>query len=205
MDTTYKSKSHIREEDSSVERRTELFHELILPNINLVFRLSIRFTYDARYIEENYNECLVNLFRYIHTYDRSKSLANWIFICCKRLIYDLNHKNSLWKTTDDVNPELIRSHYVEEASEVSNNYMGLLNYEEFYNDDVLWALLQLKPIYREAVLLQQAGYKLEEIMEITHRNGSLKTPNIETVKSRLFLAKQKLRKLIDRDGNARKK
>ena len=89
--------------------------------------------------------------------------------------------------------------------DVSNNHMGLHNYHRLYNDDVLDALSKLKPIYREALLLQQAGYKLEEIVEITHRNGSLKTPNIETVKSRLFLAKQKMRKMIDRDGNERKK
>ena len=43
--------------------------------------------------------------------------------------------------------------------------MGMDNYREFYNDDILWALDRLKPIYREALLLQQAGYKLGEIME----------------------------------------
>ncbi|MFR2062324.1 MAG: hypothetical protein ACLS37_10890 [Alistipes sp.] len=35
------------------------------------------------------------------------------------------------------------------------------NYREFYSDDILSALDSLKPIYREALLLQQAGYKLE--------------------------------------------
>lgn len=81
--------------------------------------------------------------------------------------------------------------------------MGLTNYRQFYNDDVLRALDRLNPIFREALMLQQAGYKLEEIMEITYRNGTLKTRNIETVKSRLFLAKKRMRQLIDRDGNKR--
>lgn len=191
--------------NASVKERTRLFNELILPNLNLVFRFAIRFSKNPQDIEENYNECLVNLFRYIHTYDPEKNLANWVFVCCQRLIYSLEGKRSLWKTTDDVNPEEIRSHYEEDGTEVSSNFMGLHNYEEYYNDDILKALVKLKPIYREALLLQQAGYRLEEIMEITHRNGSLKTPNIETVKSRLFLAKQKMRKMIDRDGNERKK
>lgn len=53
--------------------------------------------------------------------------------------------------------------------------MGMDNYREFYNDDILWALDRLKPIYREALLLQQAGYKLGEIMEITYNNGTLQT------------------------------
>lgn len=189
--------------EESIQQRTLLFEKLIQPNINLVYKLSIRFTNDPQYIAENYNECLANLFRYVHTYNPEKSLANWIFICCKRLIYDLNQKHAAFKTTDDVNPENIVSHYSEDATRVSGNCMGLDNYRELYNDEILRALDRLNPIYREALLLQQAGYKLEEIMEITFRNGTLKTPNIETVKSRLFLAKHKLRQMIDRDGDKR--
>ena len=189
--------------DDSVERRTELFEKLIRPNINLVFSLSIRFSRNPQDIRENYTESLTNLFRYIHTYNTEKSLANWIFICTKRLIYDLDRKRAQWKTTDDVDPERIVSHHAEDSSEVSYNFLGIHNYMEYYSDDVLRALAKLKPIYREALLLQQAGYKLEEIMEIAHRNGSLKNPNIETVKSRLFLAKLKMRQMIDRDGNSK--
>lgn len=81
--------------------------------------------------------------------------------------------------------------------------MNMENYGRFYNDDILKALDQIKPIYREALLLQQAGYKLHEIVEISYRNGNLKTRNIETVKSRLFLAKQQMRKLVTRDGESR--
>ncbi len=189
--------------DDSVERRTELFEQLIRPNINLVFSLSIRFSRNPQDIRENYTESLTNLFRYIHTYNPERSLANWIFICTKRLIYDLDRKRAQWKTTDDVDPEHIVSHHAEDSSEVSFNFLGIHNYMEYYSDDVLRALAKLKPIYREALLLQQAGYKLEEIMEIAHRNGSLKNPNIETVKSRLFLAKLKMRQMIDRDGNSK--
>jgi RNA polymerase sigma factor (sigma-70 family) len=189
----------------SVRQRTELFERLIMPNRNLVYKLCMRFTARWQDVGENYNECLSNLYRYIHTYDPEKSLANWIFVCCKRLIYDLDRRRAAFKTTDDLDPEHIISHYAEDAEHVSGNCMGLDNYAELYGDDVLRALERLNPIYREALLLQQAGYKLEEIMEITLRNGTLRTPNIETVKSRLFLAKLKMRQMIDRDGNSRKK
>lgn len=40
-------------------------------------------------------------------------------------------------------------------------------------------------------------------MEITYRNGTLQAKNVETVKSRLFLAKAQLRKLLTRDGEKR--
>lgn len=90
-----------------------------------------------------------------------------------------------------------------DEDEPSGNSMGMDNYREFYNDDILWALDRLKPIYQEALLLQQAGYKLGEIMEITYNNGTLQTRNVETVKSRIFLAKTQLRKLLTRDGEKR--
>lgn len=78
--------------------------------------------------------------------------------------------------------------------------MGIDNYQELYSDDVLAALKQLKPQYRSALLYQQAGYKLKEIAEIEYRNGALESRNIETVKSRLFLARQQLQQLLTRDG-----
>lgn len=196
---------YCHDSEESICERTALFNELILPNLNLVYRLSIQFSSYRQDIDENYNECLANLFRYIHTYDRERSLQNWIYICCKRLIVDLDRRRAAFKTTDDLNPEHIISHYAEDAERVSGNCMGMNNYKEFYNDDILQALERLNPIYREALLLQQAGYKLEEIMEIALRRGTLATRNIETVKSRLFLAKLKMRQMIDRDGNGRKK
>lgn len=83
------------------------------------------------------------------------------------------------------------------------NAMGMENYREFCNDDILNALDSLKPIYREALLLQQAGYKLEEIVEISYRNGNMKSRSLDTMKSRIFLAKQQMRKHITPDGEKR--
>ena len=108
--------------------------------------------------------------------------------------YVMPHKNLIYS---------ICIKYTYNQDEPSGNSMGMDNYREFYNDDILWALDRLKPIYREALLLQQAGYKLGEIMEITYNNGTLQTRNVETVKSRIFLAKTQLRKLLTRDGEKR--
>ena len=81
--------------------------------------------------------------------------------------------------------------------------MGMDNYEQYYNDDILEALDQLTPIHKEALLLQQAGYKMEEIVEISFQNGNLKTKNMDTIKSRIFLAKKQMRSLLTRDGHAK--
>lgn len=182
----------------SAATRTELFNRYVLPHKNLIYALCIRYTFRREDIADNYNEVLINFFRYIHTYKPERSIQTWLHIVTKRYVYDLNVRHRL-PSTDDVSVyDLAAGALIGE--DTHTNSMGMDNYREFYNDDILWALKQLKPIYREALLYKQAGYKHHEIMEITFRNGTLKTRNIETVKSRLFLAKQQLRELITRDG-----
>lgn len=184
--------------EASVVIRTELFNRYVLPHKNLIYALCIRYTFRRDDIADNYNEVLVNFFRYIHTYNPERSIQTWLHIVTKRYVYDLNLRRRL-PTTDDVSIYDLPAGVLT-GEDTHTNSMGMDNYREFYNDDILRALGRLKPIYREALLLQQAGYKLHEIMEITFRNGTLKARNIETVKSRLFLAKQQLRELITRDG-----
>ncbi len=194
---------HWHDTEEGIEERRKLFDEIVVPNMELVRRLSVRFSRRRQDENENYNECLINLYRYIHTYDPSKPFVNWAYVCCKRLVNDLNKKRASFKVADRVNPENFVSHYAESPSEESCNHMGLDNYRTLYSDSVLGAIDRLNPIYSEVLLLQQAGYSLEEITRMVYRNGTLNTPNVETVKSRLFLAKMRMRKMIDHCGNGR--
>lgn len=188
--------------NESVERRTALFDKYVLPNINLIYKLCIQYSFSSNEVDDNYNEVLVNFFKYIDTYDPDRSIQTWLHIVTKRFVFDLNIRKSQYKKSDDLDVTSIPNNVADE-DEVSGNVMGIENYGTHYSDDILNALQQIKPIYREALLLQQAGYKLHEIMEIAYNNGTLKTKNIDTVKSRLFLAKQQMRNLINRDGEAR--
>lgn len=165
--------------------------------------MCIQFTWNREDIEDNYSEALVNFFRYIESYDPQRPLKTWIYAVTKRLLADLNSRNqNRLPPNENVDVQDITG-CIPDEEEPGENCMGIHNYEEYYNDAILAALNQLKPVYREALLLQQAGYKLGEIMEIAYRNGSLKNRNIETVKSRLFLAKSQMRKLLTRDGEPR--
>lgn len=74
------------------------------------------------------------------------------------------------------------------------------NWREMYSDEILAVLDEMKPIYRDALLLQQAGYSLIEITDIEFEKGTLSSRNIDTVKSRLFLARQYMKERITRDG-----
>ena len=174
-----------------------------MPHKNLVYSICIKYTYNQEDIEDNYVEALVNFYKYMDSYDPARPVKTWIYAVTKRLVADLNKRNKTRTPPDDsVDVKELRSTLLDECNP-SANCMGMNNYKDHYSDEILWALDQIKPIYREAFLLQQAGYKISEIMEITYRNGTLQTKNIETVKSRLFLAKAQLRKLLTRDGEKR--
>lgn len=186
----------------SIKRRTELFTRYILPHKRLIYSICIKFSFEESDIEDNYSEVLVNFFRYIETYNPERPLKSWIYAVAQRHVYDLNKRNSGPKASDNVDvadlPDL------DGSDDVSCNCMGMDNYRQYYNDDILQALERLAPIHREALLLQQAGYKMEEIVEISFQNGNLKTKNMDTIKSRIFLAKKQMRNLLTRDGHARK-
>ncbi|WP_317163155.1 RNA polymerase sigma factor [Parabacteroides merdae] len=189
--------------DESARRRAALLRKYVMPHRNLIYSICIKYTFNREDVEDNYMEALTNFFKYMDSYDPARPVKTWIYAVTKRLIADLNSRNrSRTPPDDNVDIGELRSTLLSD-DEPSENCMGMDNYREFYNDDILWALDRLKPIYREAFLLQQAGYKIGEIMEITYRNGTLQTRNIETVKSRLFLAKSQLRNLLTRDGERR--
>ena len=82
----------------------------------------------------------------------------------------------------------------------SANLMDEHNWRQFYNDDIIQALDSLNPIHRDALILQEAGYSLKEIAEIEYKKGRLESRNIDTVKSRLFLARRTLMKKLNRNG-----
>ena len=190
-------------DDESAKRRAQLLQKYVMPHKNLVYSICIKYTYNQEDIEDNYVEALVNFYKYMDSYDPARPVKTWIYAVTKRLVADLNKRNKTRTPPDDsVDVKELRSTLLDECSP-SANCMGMNNYKDYYSDEILWALDQIKPIYREAFLLQQAGYKISEIMEITYQNGTLQTKNVETVKSRLFLAKAQLRKLLTRDGEKR--
>lgn len=186
----------------SVARRTALFNKYILPNLNMVYKLCIRYSFDKAPVRDNYNECLANFYRYMDTYDESKSIQTWIHIIVKRFLINHERDKRRLRTTDDVCAEELAEELADDGQR-SYKWMTAGNYREMYGDDVLWALDQLKPIYREALVLQQAGHCLKEIVEICYTNGTLDSRNMDTIKSRLFLARQQLQTLLTRDGKRR--
>lgn len=185
------------------ENNTLLFNKLITPEQEYIKRLVSQYTYCKSDIDDNYSEVLENFFKYIHTYDTSRSLHTWIHIVIRRFVQESVRKKTL-AVTDDIPIESIQNECAEDY-EWGDPNLTSDNYHEILGDGLLDAIDSLKPIHKEAFLLQAAGYTLSEITDKLYSEGKLKTKNIETVKSRVFLAKEQLRELVTRDGEKRPK
>lgn len=181
-------------------RRNALFDKYIRPHFNLVYHCCIKYSDCSENVEENYAIALTNLFRGIETYDPSKEISTWIHICTKRQIWEINKKRAKEDNKDKDKDVFTVCDSIAGREEPSANCMSLENYRELYNDDILAALDSLKPMYKDALLLQMAGYSLQEIADIEYEKGNLSSRNIDTVKSRLFLARQCMKEKITRDG-----
>lgn len=180
--------------------RNALFEQYVAPYYNMIYKLCMNYTYDPANVQENYNEVLINFFRRIETYDPNRSIHTWLHIVTKRHIAELERRRKRHDNKDFDHDIENLSDYTPAEIEPSSNAMGIDNYYELYNDDILAVLDSMKPIHKDALLLQEAGYSLKEIAEIEYNKGTLKSRNIETVKSRLFLARQYMKKHLTRDG-----
>ena len=178
-------------------RRNELFQKYVAPYYNMIYKLCMNYTYNPANVPENYNGVLINFYRRIETYDPNKSIRTWLHIVTKRQIAELERKR---KVHDNRSDDYDIAELCKHSDNQSSNAMGIENYREMYSDEILAVLDTMKPTHRDALLLQEAGYSIKEIAEIEHSKGSLKSRNTETIKSRLFLARQYLKKHLTRDG-----
>ena len=190
-----------KERDPAViARRTDLFNKYVKPYYNMIYKLCMNYSNCQDNVEENYTEVLVNFYRRIETYDPSRSIHTWLHIVTKRQVFELERQRQKHNNKDYDNDIEWYGDNIIDDSEVSGNAMGIDNYRQLYNDEILSVLDEMKPIHRDAILLQEAGYSLREIADIEYAKGTLKSKNIETIKSRLFLARQYLKKHLTRDG-----
>lgn len=178
----------------SIKRRTEIFMKHIFPHKGMIYDIAIKYTYCQKHIEDNYGDILLSLFRYAESYKPGMDVKSWIYISAVRIILDANERNG--RVAINQNIEIDRVADTLQNKPVSCNCLDMNNYREHFSDALLEALDSLPPIHKEALLLQQSGYKIEEIVEISFQKGSLKSKSSETIKSRLFLAKKKMRELL---------
>jgi len=162
-----------------------------MPNEGLIKKICLELTNNPSNVDDHFQECLVNLFRYIHTYDPDRKLLTWIYICTKRHVIELEKKVARYKE-DLIEPAKVHNKFTI-IDDVSNE-LTMENYTNELSDECIVALDSMQPIYKNTFLMKLMGYKLKEIMDHEYKNGNLKHRNIETVKSRLFLARKHLQR-----------
>ena len=183
-----------------IARRTALFNKYVLPFNNMIYKLCKDYSWHPDHVEENSSEVMVNFYRRIETYDPSRSIRTWLHICVKRQVWAREKQRQIHNNKDYDNNIEDYEDEIFADDHVSSNSLGVDNWREFYSPDIVAVLEELKPRHRDALILQEAGYSLREIAEIEFAKGSLKSPNIETIKSRLRLARQYLKTNLTRDG-----
>lgn len=170
------------------------------PFYNMIYKLVIQYSFSSANVEENYNEVLINFYRRIETYDPERPIRTWLHIVTKRHVFELERRRKRHENSDECVDIDSRDVDIPMSDKPSANMMGVENYKEFYSDEILEILDMMKPKHRDALILQEAGYTLKEIAEIEYRKGQLKSKNIETIKSRLFLARRFMKKHLTKDG-----
>lgn len=183
-----------------IARRTALFNQYVMPFVNMIFKLCKEYSWRPENVEENYSEVMVNFYRRIETYDPDRPIRAWIHTCVKHQVWACEKQRQIHNNKDydndieDYEEELLADDHV------SSNVLGIDNWREHYSQDIIDVLDELKPRHRDALILQESGYSLKEIAEIEFKKGSLRSPNTETIKSRLRLARQHLKSRLTKDG-----
>lgn len=181
-------------ESESVKERGELFKKYVEPNLGLIYTVCRRFTKRPVDVDDNYQECLMKFYKYIRTYDPTKNLNVWLHVVTKRHVTEVESKRDRRRYeligVDD-NPEVFST-----SEDDYDNEINIDNYKECISDEVLDAIESIPNMCKFPLLMQLSGYKLKEIMDISYKNGTLKNKNLETVKSRIFLARRYLKDIL---------
>lgn len=193
---------------SSLSIQDELFKKYVTPYARLIYWMCIKHSTCRYYIEDSYQEVLVELHRSIHTYTPERGdIKTWICTVTRYTVWNMNRKNrrhSHSNTAYEYDLSQIADDYCYYDVESSRKSDYLTNYRLLFSDDILAALEELSPILRETLLLYLSGYKLREITDISYRSGHLKNKSTQAVKTRLYEARKQMRQLIDEHGNRRR-
>jgi RNA polymerase sigma-70 factor (ECF subfamily) len=156
---------------------------------------------DSKLLVQLYDNCANDLYHFLVTQTNSElakdiSQRTWLKVIEKKHLYRDSGRFNAWLFTmgrnlliDDIRKNGRYCELRDEIQDSRGHVVAASNNTELLNCFDL-ALRQLAFEQREAFCLQQEGFGLKDISDITH------TP-IETIKSRLRYAKANLKKLLE--------
>ena len=142
--------------------------------------------FEQRLVDEIYNDVMLTVWNKAASFRGDSSVATWVFAIAHRTC--LNHVRKEIKHTDkQTDLDFDQMHDTKSVDNETENTLS---------DQLKSAMLELKESHKTVVELAYFhGYNLQEIAEIT------KTP-VNTVKTRLFHARKKLRFFVEKAEKA---
>ena len=201
------SKSHYVKKEKKVipvkdhERNERLFNELIKPKLGYVRSLVEYYSSWGSDIEYNISVVLERFFRYIGTYDRNQPLDTWIHICVKNAVFRLNQEFAKEKErrTGIEFDQVARC--TGQSSDITDSQKSL---DGSLPDEVYTALITIPAHKLSPFLLYVQGYSVKEIAQIEYEKGNTPEYMLETVKSRIFWTRSRLKTLLREYASSRK-
>jgi RNA polymerase sigma-70 factor (ECF subfamily) len=176
------------------QERNELFAKYITPNLKLVYRTVMDYTLNSSDIEDNYQESLINLLDYIHTYDPERNIQTWIITCTIRFVGKLEAARGIRAKNSDKQKKTylekyapkgkLKMAYIEETVSVLRVQDKTHGYDEKkLSDEVEKAITTIKPTYARAFLFRHmVGMNLDEIAEMEGINKNMAKHRVHMAK-----------------------
>jgi RNA polymerase sigma factor (sigma-70 family) len=186
-----------KESGISVEERNRLFDKHITPNVKLVYKTVAEYTMNSSDVDDNYQDSLMNLLNYIHTYRPEMSIQTWIITCTVRFVGKLEaakglkapNKDDFWNSyLKKYAPKgKMKMDYIEDSAEAMRVKDDSVHFEnQKLSDESELAITSIKPIYARAFLMRHmVGMSLDEIAEIETSEKSIIKHRIHTAKKLL--------------------
>ena len=176
--------------------RTALFNELVVPNLNLIYKLCQNHADNKSDVRDLYQENLVNLFEFIDTYKPNLRLTAWIITIVVRKIREIQKKK--YKLPLDLKDNIYDwAIFSEKDVSVPLEYEDIVDY---IDDEMLEAMQSISTKHTKPFVLHHVfKHKLKEIQKVLHDDGDLPSDSVSTVKSRVHLAKKKLAESLDKE------
>ena len=190
------------ERDSTAEERAKLFEKYVEPNLGLVYDTVSSYTANSSNIDDNSQEVLIWILRYIDTYDPSKNIQTWLITITIRYVGKLEAKRAPMHDSDQVDEheEDSRKSYINKYAPKSRiEYRHLDDHSVFVDetahfedlgasDELEVAIPKVNPKYARAFLLRHGmGWSLKEIAQCEKITEN-------TAKMRIHMGKKALQK-----------
>lgn len=175
-----------------------LFDKYIVPNLNSIKTLTMRYTDHRKDVDENYNYCLAQLYNYIGSYDPNAKLDTWLHVCVKRHCFYQNRKRA------EENSYMTDIEMCSEGDVYGPaDFMADAEYGALIDnipDHMYDVLMKIPPERLSPFLLHAQGLRIREIVASEWQAGHLEKRSEDLVKSRIYWAKIELQFLLREYG-----